>query len=178
MDLSTGDLNYVKPHQSLLFAFFDTATGNAVEVTGFAVDWRDLDAGNGGTAGSFTIRDKDGNATILNTNSPVFTLGSSLTHTNWDVSNGVNPDAVYSSGNGDWNNTNLAFITDLSETPIHSFSLDNTTDWIAPTSLRLELDISTSKSTVNPIPEPATLVVWSVLGAIALAFGYRRRKAA
>jgi len=170
MDLSTGDLNYVKPHQSMLFEFFATGTTNKIDVLGFAVDWRDLDQENsGGIAGTFTIQDRLGNTTVLDTSTPVFALGGSLATWDVDGSNGVNPDAIKSNGTGNWDNLNTAFISDLFSTPLHSFSLDNTSDWIAPTSLRLNVQIIA-------IPEPATILVWGLLGLVAAGYGLWRRK--
>ncbi|MBU4273469.1 MAG: hypothetical protein KKE86_08330 [Planctomycetes bacterium] len=169
MVLSTGDLNYVYPNSSLLFEFFATGTTTKVDVAGFAVDWRDLDGNN--TAGTFTIEDRLGYTTILNTSSSIFSLGASLVTVDLNTGNGINPDGIKSTASGDWNNLDLAFISDLSSIPLHSFSLDNTTDWIAPTSLRLNVDIIV-------IPEPATIIIWSLLGLVAVGYGVWRRKRA
>ncbi len=160
MDYSTGDLNYVKPGQSLLFEFFATGTAQTtkIDVLGFAIDWRDLDVEyGGGIAGTFTIKDRLGSTTVLDTSSSIFTRGTSLT--TWDAvaDNGVNPDAIKSSGSGNWDNLNTAFISNLASIPLHSFSLDYTSDWIAPTSLRLSVNIAV-------VPEPATIIIWSLLG--------------
>ena len=170
MDHSTGDLNYIYPNSSLLFEFFATGKSTKIDVLGFAIDWRDLDKENGGgIAGTFTMKDRLGNTTILDTSTAPFSLGSGLGTTDVNNGNSVNPDAIKSNENGNWDNERTAFTTIFATTPLHSFSVDNTTDWIAPTSIRFSAEIVA-------IPEPATILVWSLLGAASwLGMGVWRR---
>lgn len=159
MVYSTGDLNYTAPNSSLTFEFFATGTTNPVAVTGFFINWLDLD--NGKTAGPFRIVDVNGVSSILNSSSSYFTLGSSISTVDLDGTNGVSPDGLKSSSSGNWNNSNISFTTSL---PIQSFILTKTTDWIAPT----------GTCDVTIIPEPGTffLLGTGLLGIIA----YRRRR--
>ena len=161
MEHSTGDLNYTAPNSSLKFEFFATGTTNPVAVTGFFINWLDLD--NNKTAGPFRIVDVNGISSILNTSSSYFTLGSSISTVDLDGTNGVSPDGLKSSSSGNWDNSNISFTTSL---PIQSFVLTKTTDWIAPT----------GTCNVTIIPEPATffLLGTGLLGIIA--YGWRRKQ--
>ena len=159
MVYSTGDLNYTAPNSSLQFEFFATGTSNPVAVSGFFINWLDLDKDR--TAGPFRIVDVNGVSSILNTSSSYFTLGSSISTVDLDGTNGVSPDGLKSSSSGNWNNSNISFSTSLA---IHSFTLMKTTDWIAPT----------GTCDVHIIPEPSTLFL---LGTGLLGFiTYTKRR--
>lgn len=162
---STGDLNYTARGSSIKFEFFQTGTTTPVALLGFKIDWLDLDASE--TMGPFTIVDASGNATILDTNSPFFIKGANIGVTDLDGSNGVNPDGLRSTADGNWSNTNISFITDFSSIAIRSFSIDQTNGFIAPTSITAG---GASFSSSPPVvPEPtgfAILFGLSVAGAV------------
>ncbi len=148
---STGNLNYTKPNYGIAFEFFTTGTTSPVAVSGFALDWRDLDSGN--TAGPFQIVDAWGNTQILATNnSSYFTLGSAISTTDLVAGNGVSPDGLRSSASGDWDLVSTHF--ELTTLPILSFTLVGSTDWIAPT--------GTMTLTVVPLPASILLGVFAV----------------
>ncbi|MBP0020432.1 MAG: hypothetical protein J7647_23125 [Cyanobacteria bacterium SBLK] len=169
MVLSTGDLNYTRPGSSIKFEFFETGTINPVALNGFKIDWLDLDSSE--TMGTFTVVDSAGITTVLDTSSSIFQLGSSLSTTDFNGSNGVNPDSIQSSFNGNWNNSNISFVTDLSNLSIRSFSIDATNGFIAPTSLTIgDIDISVA----NPVPEPSISYIW-LMGACFGLYLHRQR---
>ena len=168
MVASTGDLNYTAPNSSINFEFFQTGTTNPVVLDGFAIDWLDLDSTE--TMGVFTAVDAAGTAITLDTSSSYFILGASVGTTDLDGANGVNPDGINSTANGGYNNFDISFITDFSGLPIRSFSIDNTSGYIAPTSLTITDPIVIVSS---PVPEPSST---ALLGLGGFAFALRRRR--
>jgi len=156
MDHSTGELNYTYPNNGLSFEFLATGTSNPVPVSGFAVNWLDLDSGR--TAGPFEIVDALGVTHVLDTSdSSYFALGTSISAVDLVAANGVSPDGLTSSASGNWDHTNISFA--LTSTPILSFTLVNTTDWIAPT--------GTMDLTVVPVPGAVLLGILG-LGAVGV----------
>ncbi len=142
MDNSTGGFNYTRRYTSLSFEFFATGTSNPAPVSGLVMSWLDLDLQYGGQAGPFSVVDVSGAAQILNTSdSTVFTLGSDLTAIELSEDSGF-PDGIQSSGSGNWDDSRIGF--DLATIPISALSLENTTDWIAPT--------GTMDLTMVPVP--------------------------
>lgn len=142
MDNSTGGFNYTRRYTSLSFEFFVAGTLNPVPVSGLVMNWMDLDLQYGGLAGPFSIVDISGTAQVLNTSDPtIFTLGSDLTAMKLGDDSAF-PDGIQSSGNGNWDDSRIGF--DLATKPISALSLENTTDWIAPT--------GTMDLTIVPVP--------------------------
>ncbi len=143
---STGDLNYTFPDNGLSFEFFATGTSNPVPVSGFAINWLDLDVSE--TAGPFEIVDALGVTHVLDTSdNSYFTLGTSISTVDLVGANAVDPDGLTSSQKGNWDDTQISFA--LTSTPILSFKLVKTSDWIAPT--------GTMDLTVVPIPSAVLL---------------------
>lgn len=171
---STGDLNYTTPGSSIAFEFFMTGTTAPLALSGFAIDWLDLDTGE--QMGPFTIVDGSGNTTILDTSSSYFVPSSSVYPIDRDGSNSVNPDGLASSQGGNWNTPGTGFITDFSSIAITTFSIESTRGYIAPTSLTIVDGVDIQVPNNVPVPEPSAMLLFGTSIAGLAGLRLRRKK--
>jgi hypothetical protein len=85
-----------------------------------------------------------------------------LTTTDLDGGNGVNPDGILSTTNGNPDTAAIQFDLDMMNTPFTALKLTNTTDWIVPTGV------------IVPVPGAALL---GIMGLSTAAAKLRRRRA-